>query len=336
MKKKFMAVLLAGMMVLAAGCGKEGKVTVGEYKGLTLTSVTQATVDEEIAAMLEHYAELVEVDRAAEDGDTVNIDYVGTKDGVAFEGGTAEGYDLVLGSGSFIDGFEDGLIGAVTGEVRDLNLTFPENYTNADLAGQAVVFNVTVNSVKEEVIPELTDAFVAEKFPDHYATVAEYTEALRETLNLETYYEQVTDQIMASSEVSKYNEDEVAVEKQALIEEYTSFASYYGSMYGLDTETAIQYFLGFESTEAFEEEMGNYAYDVVKNAMIIKEIAAKENIELTDEVYNAKVTEYAANYGYEDNASFIEVYGEDMVRKSLLAELVMEFIIDNAVIADPQ
>lgn len=335
MKKKFMAVLLAGMMVLAAGCGKEGKVTVGEYKGLTLTSVTQATVDEEIAAMLEHYAELVEVDRAAEDGDTVNIDYVGTKDGVAFEGGTAEGYDLVLGSGSFIDGFEDGLIGAVTGEVRDLNLTFPENYTNADLAGQAVVFNVTVNSVKEEVIPELTDELIKENF-DQFTTVAEYTEALKESLNTEAHYEQVTELLMNSSEVEKYNEDAVAVEKQSLIDEYTNYASYYGSMYGLDTETAIQYFLGFESTEAFEKGMESYAYDVIKNEMIIKEIAAKENIELSEELYDSKINEYSAAYGYEDSAAFVEDYGEDVVRKSLLAELVMEFIIDNAVIADAQ
>lgn len=335
MKKKFMALLLAGMMVLTAGCGKEGKVTVGEYKGLALTSISQATLDEEVAAMLDYHAELVEVQRAAVEGDTVNIDYVGTKDEVAFEGGTAEGYDLVLGSGSFIEGFEDGLIGVAAGDVRDLNLTFPENYTNADLAGQAVVFHVTVNAVKEEVIPELTDAFVAENF-EEYTTVAEYTEALREALNLETYYDQATDLIMASSEVEKYDEEKVEKEKQALIEEYTNFASYYGSMYGFDAETAIQYILGFESIEAFEEEMGNYAYDIVKNEMIIKEIAAMEGIELTEELYNEKVTEYAANYGYEDVASFVENYGEDVVRKSLLAELVMEFIIDNAVIADAQ
>ena len=100
MKKKLMAVLLAGMMVLAAGCGNKGKVTIGEYKGLALTSVSQADVDAEIKAMLEGMAELVEDDRAAEEGDTVNIDYVGMKGDVAFEGGKAEFYvweDLLLG-----------------------------------------------------------------------------------------------------------------------------------------------------------------------------------------------------------------------------------------------
>lgn len=339
MKKKMIAVLLAGVMVLAAGCGsKEGKVTVGEYKGLALTNVSQATVDEEIQAVLEAYAELVEVDRAAEDGDTVNINYVGLKDGVAFEGGTddsEEGTDLVLGSNSFIDGFEDGLIGAVAGEKRDLNLTFPEGYTNAELAGQAVVFQVTVNAVKEEQIPELTDEFVTEKAPE-YASAAEYTEALREVLNMNSYYEQVTEQLMASSEVEKYNEADVAERKALLIAEYTSYAEYYGSYYGLDTETAIMYFLGFESTEAFEEEMGAYAYEIEKNAMIIAEIAKAENIEVTDAIYDEKVTELAEYYGFEDVASFEEQNGKDLIKDSILSELVMQFIIDNAVISEAE
>ena len=124
MKKKLMAVLLVAMMVLA-GCATKGKVTIGEYKGLALTSVSQEEVDAELDAMLQSYAELVEVDRAAKEGDTVNINFVGLLNGEPFEGGTDEseaGYDLVLGSNSFIDGFEDGLIGAVKGEKRDLNL----------------------------------------------------------------------------------------------------------------------------------------------------------------------------------------------------------------------
>ena len=336
MKKKMMAVLLAGMMILAAGCGsKEGKVTIGEYKGLALTSVSQATVDEEIQTMLEYYAEVVEVDRAAEEGDTVNIDYVGLKDGVAFDGGTAEGVDLVLGSDSYIDGFEDGLIGAVAGEQRDLNLTFPENYGNEELNGQAVVFQVTVNAVKAEQIPELTDEFIAGIVPE-YPTVESYTEALRESMNLESYYEQVTEQLMASSEVEKYNEDDVAERKALLIAEYTSYAEYYGSYYGLDTETAVMYFLGFESMEAFEEEMGNYAYEVEKNAMIIEAIAEAENIEVSDAVYEEKLAEYAEYYGYDDVAAFEEANGKDLIVDSILSELVMEFIIDNAIITQAQ
>ena len=334
MKKKMMTVLLAGMMVLAAGCGSKGKVTVGEYKGLVLTSVTQEEVDTEINSMLEYYTELVEVERAAAEGDTVNIDYVGTKDGVAFEGGTAEGYDLELGSGSFIDGFEDGLIGATAGEVRDLNLTFPENYTNEELKGQAVVFNVTVNSVKEKQVPELTDEFIAGIFGEEYPTVDAYMAALRENLNYSTYYDQITELLMASSEVEKYNEAAVLARKEVLLAEYSAYAEEYANYYGIDKETAIMYFLGFESVEAFEEEMGAYAYEVEKNAMIIDEIAKLENIELTDAYYDEKSKEYAEAYGYEDVTEFVKEYGEETVRDALMAELVMDFLIENAVIAE--
>lgn len=332
MKKKIMAVLLTGMMLLA-GC-TTGKVTVGEYKGLVLTSVSQATVDAEIQEMLDYYATVETVERAAEDGDTVNIDYVGTLDGVAFDGGTAEGDDLVLGSDSFIDGFEDGLIGAVAGETRELTLVFPEEYkNNPDLAGQTVVFTVTVNEVKTTVTPELTDEFLAEKYPE-YPSVAKYTEALRDAMNYETYYEQVTEQIMASSEVVRYNKSEVTLEKEELIAQYTSYAEYYGAYYGLDTESAIIYFLGFESVDAFEEEMGEYAREVIKNAMIIKEIAKAEGLEPTDEVYEEKIAEYAESYGYDDTESFLSAYGEDTVKDAILAEVVMDFIIDNATIVE--
>ncbi len=338
MKKKMMAVLLAGVMVLAAGCGKDGKVTVGEYKGLALTSVSQAAVEEELQAMLEYHAEWVEVDRAAEEGDTVNINYVGLKDGVAFEGGTndsEEGTDLVLGSNRFIDGFEEGLVGAVAGEQRDLNLTFPEDYGKEELNGQAVVFQVTVNAVKERVIPELTDEFIAEKYPE-FPTVAEYTETLREAMNMDSYYEQVTELVMTSSEVEKYNEANVLVRKQQLIEERTSYAEYYGAYYGLDTETAIMYLLGYESAEALEDAMGEYAYEVEKNIMIIDEIAKLENITVEDAYYDEQVAAMAEYYGYTDVASFEEAYGKDAIEDAMLSELVMQFIIDNAVISEAE
>ena len=333
MKKKMMTILLVGMMVLAAGCGN-GKVVVGEYKGLALTSVSQEDVDKEVQTMLTYYTEMVEVDRAAAEGDTVNIDYVGTKDGEAFEGGTAEGYDLELGSDSFIDGFEDGLIGAVAGEVRDLNLVFPENYTTEELKGQAVVFKVTVNSVKEKQVPELTDEFISETFGEEYSTVDAYLEALRESLNYSSYYDQITELLMASSEVVKYNEKSVEARKETLVTEAMAYAEYAGSYYGMDTETAIKYILGYESAAAMEEDMKASAYDVEKNLMIITEIADIEKIELTKEEYDTKAVEYATAYGYEDAASFIAEYGEDTVREAFLTEKVMHFLVDNAVIAE--
>lgn len=326
--------LLSLLTPYAEPVPEEETITVGEYKGLVLTGVSRAEVDAEIASMLEYYAELVEVDRAAEAGDTVNIDYIGIKDGKAFEGGTEENCDLVLGSGTYIDGFEEGLLGAMPGEIRDLNLTFPEEYGNADLAGQEVVFTVTVNAVKEEVIPELTDEFV--RSISEYTTVKEYSTAIRESLNEVAYIDQITEQIMASSEVKKYDEEAVEAEYQSNITYYMDYASYYGSYYGLDTETAIMYFFGVDSIEAFEDTIRQYSYDRIKNRMIIAEIAKREGIKLTDDVYDTKTAEYMEAYGYEDRESFVEDNGEEAIRNAILAELVMEFILNHAVLVEAE
>ena len=140
-------------------------IKLGKYKGLELQEdvqdVTDADVDTQIEMNLAQNPVEVEDENAeVKDGDVVNIDYEGKKDGVAFDGGSAEGFDLTIGSGSFIDGFEDGLIGAKKGETRNLNLTFPENYQEEDLAGQDVVFTVKINAIK--TTPELTEEWVKE------------------------------------------------------------------------------------------------------------------------------------------------------------------------------
>ena len=172
--RKLKLLCLCGLTaaVLMTGCAGStdttnvnlGSATVSEYRGVKINvaapEVTDDEVDQKIQTNLKQNPNEVEVDRAAQDGDIVNIDYKGTKDGEAFDGGTAEGTDLTLGSKTMIDGFEDGLIGAKKGETKTLNLTFPEDYREESLAGQAVVFEVTVNSVKEKQDAVLDDAFV--------------------------------------------------------------------------------------------------------------------------------------------------------------------------------
>ena len=140
-------------------------VTLGEYKGIEVSVdapvVTDEYLDSYIDYVLQSNMVTTEItDRPVEEGDIVNIDYEGKIDGVAFDGGTAQGYDLTIGSGTFIDGFEDGLIGAETGETVDVNVTFPENYQGEEVAGKDAVFTVTVNSISVETLPELTDEFV--------------------------------------------------------------------------------------------------------------------------------------------------------------------------------
>ena len=159
-------------------------MTLGDYKGIEVTKTPVEVSDEEVDAAIlserESHTTYDDVDRAVQDTDKVNIDYVGTKDGVAFDGGTAQGQELVIGSNQFIDGFESGLIGAKKGDEVTLDLTFPESYGNADLAGQAVVFKVTVNNVQEKNMPELDEAFVQEV--SEFKTVDEYKESKKQSL----------------------------------------------------------------------------------------------------------------------------------------------------------
>ena len=212
MKKKTLGLLAAILSVcMLAGCGAKDTgdgtgaatdagtestalkdmdvdkyVTLGEYKGLAVSVDTVEVDEDEWDTLVNnvYYGNITAenggiMDRAVETGDTVNIDYEGTKDGVAFDGGTAQGYDLTIGSGTFIPGFEDGLVGVKIGDTVDLPLTFPENYTE-ELAGKDVVFTVTVNSVKR--MPELTDDLVNQITDGEYTDVASNKESVRKDL----------------------------------------------------------------------------------------------------------------------------------------------------------
>ena len=173
MKKKIIAALVGiCTVVVMTGCGNKGisndKITIKQYKGLEVekvdpVEVTDTDVEDSINSTLQTKSTQNDItDRPAQEGDVVTIDYEGKKDGVAFDGGTAQDQQLELGSGSFIDGFEDGIVGHNIGETFDLNLTFPEDYKSEDLAGQAVVFTVTLDKISEVIVPELTDELVAE------------------------------------------------------------------------------------------------------------------------------------------------------------------------------
>ncbi len=307
---------------------EETKVTLGQYKGLTLYEVDSEVIAQELVELVESYKELKEVNRAAKEGDTVNINYVGKKDGVAFEGGTddsLEGYNLELGSHSFIDGFEEGLIGAVAGEVRDLELTFPENYGNTELAGQDVVFTVTVNSVQEFVTPELTDEFAKENL--EFDTVAEYISALYEVRNEEAFYSQITDALMESSTVENYPADMVETEKQRLVDYYITYAELYASYYGTDTETMLAYMFGFESRDVLETYAEEYAFNVVKNMLILTEIATQEGLTISEEEYQCRALIFAISYGYEDVETFEAEYGADSVFEAVTMDYIMDYII---------
>lgn len=307
-----------------------GTITLGEYKGIEVTkedaSVTDEAVDAAIQGELEGQAAYMEVERAVEDGDQVNIDYVGTKDGVAFDGGTAQGTDLNIGSGQFIDGFESGLIGAKKGDKVNLNLTFPEDYGKEDLAGQAVVFEVTVNAVKEKQIPELNDAFVQEV--SEFKTVDEYRDDVMQTLlaekNAEADRKVENDLLKAVMDASEINPNQEAIDANFnnTVANYTNQAS----AFGLDLAT----FAGFYgmTEDSFKEEMKAQAESIVKQRLVFNAIAEKESITVSDEDREG----VAEEMGYESAAKLIEATGQYALDDYITSTKAMKIMVDHAVI----
>ncbi len=313
-----------------AALGNPGEVTsLAEYKGVSYvpqdTEITDEDVEARIQNLLDANPEIREADREAKDGDIVNIDYVGTKDGVAFDGGTAEGYDLTLGSGQFIDGFEEGLVGAKKGEKVSLNLTFPEGYPSEDLAGQDVVFDVTVNKVQESVDAELNDAFIAANTDS--STVDEYRKAVREEMEDEAQIN-ADNQKKADVFLKVVDGSEVDVSEEAITAYYEQQYGTYeqqAQMYGMDMETMVGY-MGMDM-ESFENDLKEMSREGCKQTAVVNAIAAAENLTVEDK---DKET-LAADFGYADVASMIINVGEDTVNNYILTEKVVQFIADNAV-----
>ena len=341
---------MAAAALLASGCGKKGgetasqeetasqaptesvkaSVTLGEYTGLEVTKaealVTDEQVDEQIKRILQENPEETTVTgRPAQEGDVVNIDYVGMKDGEAFAGGTAEGYDLELGSNSFIDGFEDGLVGANTGDELSLNLTFPENSGNAELAGQAVVFDVTVNAIKEQSEAELTDEFV-KRVSKTSTTVEAYRKEIREQMEESARQDakirmqnQAMDLAMAASTFESLD-PQVDLEFQLQMGEINESLKQgnmtladYTAMFGMDEES-------------FNSFMRADIENRLKVTLTAEAIAKAENLEVDDDAR----LEVAKVYGLENIEDLVARYGQEAVDEAARNVKVMDFLLANA------
>ncbi|WP_077613471.1 trigger factor [Clostridium sp. Marseille-P2415] len=308
-----------------------GTITLGEYKGIEVTKdpveVTEEEVNTAIQNELEASAKYTETDRAVQTGDQVNIDYVGTKDGVAFDGGTAQGYDLSIGSGQFIKGFEEGLIGAKKGDKVTLNLTFPENYQNADLAGQAVVFEVTVNAVKEKQVPELNDAYVQEN--SDFKTVDEYKEDKKQSL-LKDKNDQAEQKVKSDIYNAILNASTVEPKQDAIDANFNNVVANYtnqASSYGMDLGTFAGAFAGMGEAD-FKEVLKTQAEAIVEQRLVVTAIAEKEGIVITDEDRK----KIADEMGYESVENMIETAGQFNVDDYIMNNKVMDFLTENAVI----
>ena len=330
MKKKFVTVISAAAVAgMLAGCSGELSneyVTVTQYKGLevpqasgSVEEVTDEQVDQMIEGTLSTYAEREEVtDRAAQEGDIVNIDYTGYLDGEAFDGGSAEGADLELGSGSFIGatddyaGFEEQIEGHNPGDEFDIQVQFPDPYNpNPDMSGAVADFHIVLNSIAVENVPELTDEWVKENSEDS-ETVEEYRE------------EQSA--LLEKIEVKSYPEEEVNKQIKQLTDTYAQMAEMYGMEMDEFLETYMQMTEDDFNAQAKEAAQTSAAFDEA-----VKLIAKKQHLELSDEEYNEKALEYAQSAGMDDVEAYEEQVGEDLLKQVILREVVMDYLVDECI-----
>ena len=320
---------------LMAGIDVEKCVTLGDYKGVTVEKTIQSVTDEdvqnEIDNALANYP--VEVDQAAKEGDTVNIDYVGKIDGEEFDGGSDQGADQKLGSGKFIDGFEDGLIGARKGETRTLNLTFPEDYTQ-DLAGKAVEFTVTVNAVKEP-LSEPTDQWVADNI-EGYDNIADYKAGIRseqEESNEQTAENQVRyaawTQVIDNCTINEYPETLVEVGKKLYEQQVETYAKYAGMELDAYIESS-----GL-TQEEYQSNMEEYGKNVAAQALVCQAICDKEGFAIGDDDYQKALQDMLTEYGCTED-ELIQTYGQDNVEQSIMLNRVSNLILENANVTEVQ
>ena len=278
-------------------------VTLTSYKniGVDWTSTSNSSLLEDALSEVTPNVKKI-TDRAVKNGDTANIDYTGYKNGIKFEGGEAQGYDLEIGSGSFIDGFEEGLIGVMPGETKNLNLTFPENYGSADLAGKAVVFKVKVN-------------YIAEK---------EYSDEDKLTAKQTVFKSSLVNHVVENSKVAKLPEKSVDTYITKFRELYTQTAA----SYGYDSIDAYLTAVG-QTKESFEEALKTNAELQVKTELVINAIAKKEDISLTTSEYDTAVKNYASTYSTTES-EFVEANGKEYIETVLLQEKVATFLAQNS------
>lgn len=294
-------------------------VKVGNYKGLEYTSqkasVTDEEVDVEIQRRLQKAAKTENSKTGkVENGDTINISFVGKIDGKEFEGGSSESTDITVGTTQMIDGFVEGLIGKNVGESVTLNLKFPDDYGKTDLQGKAVEFKVTINSKKKISVPKLNASFV--KKNSKYKTVKEYKEGVKkELLNQKqksidsTVKQELWSRIINKSKAKKYPEkelNEAMSQANKLEESYKAQAQ----NYGMEWETYLKTVMRTDK-KGFEKLKQEYAKNIVFNRMVMYSIARSENISLSNREYKKEILKILEDNGY-DEESFKKAFGKDI------------------------
>lgn len=321
-------------LVYTATVAVKPEVTLGEYKGVTVekadTTVSAKEVTERLNRELEKNARVVDVDREIKKDDTATIDFVGSVDGVEFAGGKGEDYPLTIGSGTFIPGFEDQLIGHKTGETVDVNVTFPEEYGAKDLAGKAALFKVTIKGVKEKQVPAADDEFASEV--SEFDTLDEYKKDLKKTIK-----EEKEKQAAAANEnavVAKVVENATLEIPAPMVEMQVEQMYYEYQMrlqqQGIPMDQYLQ--ITGLTKEKLEEQMKPSAENNIKSSLVLEAIQKQENIEASDEKVEEEFKKIAEQYKmkYEDLMKTVTDSQKESVKRELGVQATIDMLVAEA------
>jgi trigger factor len=310
------------------------EVTLGKYLGVTVTKVDTTVTDEEVDAALEkernNNARTVTVtDRPVQSGDTAVIDFEGFVDGVAFEGGKGDNYSLEIGSHSFIDTFEDQLIGKNAGDDVEVNVTFPEQYQSAELAGKPALFKVKIHEIKSKELPEINDEFASDV--SEFETLAEYKESLKKNLQekkeTEAKKTKEDEAIQKIIDKSKMDIPDAMIETQceSMIDEFAQRIS----QSGLTMEQYFQ-FTG-TNQEKLMEQVRPEALTRIQSSLVLEQIVKEENIEVADADIDAEIEKMASGYGMEADKlkEYMGEAGKESVKRDLAISKAVDLIMEN-------
>ena len=329
---------------MSAGLTADGKIdgvnvadaiSLVDYENITISDEdvnTDEQVQSDIDELLEQYKEInYDVSLEVADGDEVNIDYVGTIDGVEFEGGSSEnaGYDLTIGSGSFIDDFEQQLIGSHPGDDVTVEVTFPDDYSDDEVAGKDAVFAVTVNGIYKE--PAFDDTFLENNglLTDEITNADEYRASIAKNYyedNLRTF---LSTYIIENSTVNSYPKNYVKITKATTKANDEAMASYYGQMFSssnMEASMNVWDMTGDENELAYEKSLTERAQDTVKEAMVYQAIFEKAGLTIDMEAAKAEMNETNGDETYAD--SMIESYGEGYLAQNEIQDVVLDYLVD--------
>ena len=309
------------------------EVKLGKYKGVSIEEMDETVSEEEVDARIEqereNSARRVEVtDRAVQDKDIVNLDFEGFVDGVAFEGGKGENYPLTIGSGQFIPGFEEQLIGAKLNEETEVNVTFPEDYQSSDLAGKAATFKCKINKIEAKELPELDDEFASDV--SEFETFKEYKADTRKKLE-DQKAQQVKEAKRDAALAAAVENVEIDIPEAMLATEQRRLFDQFAqrlSMQGMQIEQYLQY--TGQTRDGLIEQVKPQAEESIKSRLTLEEIAKAEGLEATDEEYKEEIQKMADSYKL-DVAKIEELMGDTTsIRKDIACRKAADFIVENA------